>query len=384
VNLTIKFKGETEVPFGEFSTPLDGSIVQSSIPVTGWALDDLQISSVKIYLEQNNQLIYIGDAGFIEDARPDVEQAFPGYPLNYRGGWGYIMLTNFLPNGGNGIFIFHAIANDIEGNQTTLGIHAIECDNANAFRPFGTIDTPPQGDAISGNRYINAGWVLTPKPNYIPTDGSTINVYVDGVKLGHADYNIYRGDVAGLLPGYANSGGAGAAFILDTTLFANGLHVIYWLAADSSGNLDGIGSRYFHIQNMVHFNLNQPLIQRPQAKDVANLKQAHGPIEIKKDFGINAGKKIIRENKNGIYRVKLRELERLEIHLTPGLKSPGLYQGGYLLVGKQLRLLPPGSTFDQQKGIFYWTPGLGFFGEFTFIFIRSDNRAKRIILHILP
>jgi len=31
--------GTTDVPFGEFSTPVDGSTVMSSIPVTGWVLD---------------------------------------------------------------------------------------------------------------------------------------------------------------------------------------------------------------------------------------------------------------------------------------------------------------------------------------------------------
>jgi parallel beta-helix repeat protein len=64
-------------PFGEFSTPIDGSTVRSSIPVTGWALDDKGAASVKIYREDGNTLVYIGDAVFVEGARPDVEAAYP-------------------------------------------------------------------------------------------------------------------------------------------------------------------------------------------------------------------------------------------------------------------------------------------------------------------
>jgi len=189
---------EKEPPFGSFETPIDGSTVCSSIPVTGWALDDTGIDHVKIYREQGSGLVYIGDAVLVEGARPDVAAAYPGYPYNTKAGWGYMMLTNFLPNSGNGTFVIHAIATDFVGKTTTLGTKTIHCNNANAVKPFGAIDTPTQGGSASGSSFINWGWVLTPQPDHIPTDGSTINVYVDGVNLGHPTYNIYRSDIATL------------------------------------------------------------------------------------------------------------------------------------------------------------------------------------------
>lgn len=249
VTLNVFRHGQSAAPFGFFATPIDNSIARSSIPVTGWALDDLGIESVKIYRGEVSNLVYIGDAVFVEGARPDVEQAYPGYPMNYKAGWGYMMLTNFLPGQGNGPFKIHAIATDLEGNQATLGTKTIICDNANAVKPFGAIDTPTQGGIASGNNFINWGWVLTPQPNSIPTDGSTINVYVDGVYLGHPVYNIYRQDIANLFPGCANSNGAAGYFSLDTTNYENGVHTIQWTATDSAGNTDGIGSRYFTIWN---------------------------------------------------------------------------------------------------------------------------------------
>jgi hypothetical protein len=72
---------------------------------------------------------------------------------------------------------------------------------------------------------------------------------VDGVVLGHPTYNVYRADIAALFPGFANSNGASAFFLLDTTPYADGLHTIQWTATDNAGNSDGIGSRYFLIQN---------------------------------------------------------------------------------------------------------------------------------------
>ncbi|UCH94117.1 MAG: right-handed parallel beta-helix repeat-containing protein [Candidatus Aminicenantes bacterium] len=240
-----------EVPFGEFATPLDGAVVRSSIPVTGWALDDKGVASVKIYRESEDgsTLVYIGNAVFVEGARPDVEEAYPGYPNNSAAGWGYMMLSNFLPNGGNGTFTLHAIAADTDGNSVTLGSKRIICDNANAVKPFGAIDTPTQGGTASGSNYRCQGWVLTPLPNNVPVDGSTINVIIDGEKVGNVTYNIYRSDIAGLFPGYANSNGAMAYFDFDTTAYANGVHTIQWTATDNAGNTDGIGSRYFSINN---------------------------------------------------------------------------------------------------------------------------------------
>ncbi|UCH97495.1 MAG: hypothetical protein JSV88_11755, partial [Candidatus Aminicenantes bacterium] len=176
VTLNLYGPGMSAGPFGIFSTPVHGAIVRSSVPVTGWALDDIGVDSVKIYRRENGSLVYIGDAVFVEGARPDVEQAYPDYPMNYKAGWGYMMLTNFLPNRGSGTFTIYAIAADREGNQVTLGAKTITCDNANAVKPFGAIDTPTQGGTVSGSSFVNWGWVLTPQPNSIPTNGSTINV----------------------------------------------------------------------------------------------------------------------------------------------------------------------------------------------------------------
>jgi hypothetical protein len=157
------------------------------------------------------------------------------------------MLTNELP-GGNGTFQIHAIAHDVNNASTDLGTKIVIVDNADATQPFGSIDTPTQGGTESGT-FVNFGWALTPPGKMIPTDGSTIWVFIDKQRMGHPVYNNYRADIATLFPGYANSQGAVGYYYIDTTQLSNGLHTISWSVTDSAGVASGIGSRYFTVQN---------------------------------------------------------------------------------------------------------------------------------------
>ncbi len=398
--------GEKNPPFGSFDTPIDGSTVYSSIPVTGWALDDTGIDSVKIYREQGNTLVYIGDGVFVEGARPDVAAAYPYYPNNTKAGWGYMLLTNFLPNSGNGTFVIHAVATDVVGKTTTLGTKTIHCDNAHAVKPFGAIDTPTQGGTAAGSNFINWGWVLTPQPNHIATDGSTINVYVDGVNLGHPNYNLYRSDIATLFPGYANSNGAVGYFYLDTTAFANGVHTIQWTARDSGGNVDGIGSRYFSITDIGTAGSSKQVNQEesgPQTPIPDFSKITHIPVDqpvmlrVKKGFEKDTEPQLVHSDASGISRIKIKETDRVQIYLTltdeyddnttaPLLNSSSF--SGYQVVNHRLKPLPVGSTLDTHRGIFYWQPGPGFIGEYRFVFIEKvqnrDVSRKNIIVKIVP
>ncbi len=387
VNLTLYGSGQSDPPFGNYSTPIDGSTVSSSVPFTGWALDDIGIDSVKLYREDDGDLQFIGDALFVDGARPDVEASYPGYPDNYKAGWGYMMLTNFLPNG-NGTFNIHAIATDFEGNQITLGIKTITVDNANAVKPFGAIDTPAPGGIALGSEYRNNGWVLTPMPNSIATDGSTITVYVDGVSLGQPVYNVYRPDIAALFPGYANSDGAHAYLDFDTTTYSAGIHSIFWVVTDSDSNSDGIGSRYFTIQNPGGVTLNSmsnrsPL--NPAALDVADLPiNNSASVTFFKQY---SSLPHTATPEKGAVHIDITELDRLEVQF----KEPGdlsRLTAGYIAVGHMLKPLPTGSTLDLKKGAFYWQPGPGFSGLYKLIFIEtssSGSQSKRILLiNILP
>jgi hypothetical protein len=384
VNIQVEVYSTTSPPFGDFATPLDGSTIRSSVPFTGWALDDIEVESVKIYRKENGNLFYIGEAVFVEGARPDVELYYPNYPNNNRAGWGYMMLTYFLPNGGNGTYTFCAIATDLEGNETTLATRTVTVDNANAVKPFGAIDAPTQGGEASGSSFENNGWVLTPMPNKVPEDGSTINVYVDGVNLGNPTYNIYREDVATLFPGYANSNGAHAYFNFDTTAYANGVHTIYWTATDDAGNTDGFGSRFFTIQNpdssseakckinSISGGIPMPPVPGFEINRLANIpvKNFQSPRVIKGDHSLK-GQQNLYPDKNGLIRFEISQGEQIEIDL-------GKPMSGYLLVGNDYRPLPFGSTLDLEKGTFYWLPAPGYYGTYRLVFALSAPDGQMI------
>jgi len=356
-------------PFGSFDTPVDNTTgVVGAIPITGWALDNVEVTGVDIWREPitgepANNLISVGNAVFVADARPDVQALYPTYPLNYRAGWGYQMLTNFLPNSsgsgapGNGTYKIHAIAHNKAGVQFDLGTKTIVVDNAHAAKPFGTLDTPAQGGTVSGNDYVNFGWALTPQPFMIPFDGSTITLVLDGVLSVHPTYNQFRSDIASLFPGYANSGGAVGFFHLDTTMLANGVHTISWNVFDNQGHGEGLGSRYFNVSNASGgVAIPEDASDQPAARDG---NRQPGPIVPDADGG---------------YSVSMEEVGRIELHL--GAAS------GNMLVMDEAHALPIGSTL--KGGVFYWQPGPGFLREYKLRFERPDGTKIPVRVTIVP
>jgi len=273
-----------------------------------------------------------------------------------------------------------------------LGAKTVTCDNAHAVKPFGAIDTPAQGGTASGTAYRNHGWVLAPMPNGIPTDGSTIRVIVDGVDLGHPTYNIYRSDIAELFPGYANSNGAAAYFDLNTTAYSNGVHTIAWSAADNAGHSDGIGSRYFSIQNSAQRTAHSEEHRGNPGWSFEYLSKIPfdvlSPVEVIKGFNRNVTPQRYYMGDNRFINVEIKELERVEVRLFPvGAAGLGPLYSGYQVISSQLRPLPIGSTMDMERGIFYWQPGPGFVGGYDFVFIRSQEGKeviKKIKINIIP
>ncbi|HEY6390477.1 MAG TPA: SBBP repeat-containing protein [Bryobacteraceae bacterium] len=367
------------LPFGSFDTPVNNtSGVVGAIPVTGWALDLLEVTHVDIFREPivgepAGTLVFIGTAVFSADARPDVAAMFPAYPYQYRAGWGYQMLTNFLPNAsgsgapGNGTYRLHAIAFGKSGSQQDLGTKTITVDNAHAAKPFGTIDTPSQGGTISGSDSVNFGWALTPQPGIIPINGSTITVVIDGVPVGNPTYNQFRSDIANLFPGYANSMGAVGFFHINTTTLANGVHTISWNVFDNLNRGEGLGSRYFNV-------LNTGGGGSVAAEDVIDESVAKEGVRVLHGLDVNRRPDPIAADADGGYSVTMEEVGRIELHLGAA--------GGNMVVEGDAQALPIGSTL--KGGVFYWQPGPGFLGEYTLQFERRDGTRIPVRVNIVP
>jgi hypothetical protein len=367
-------------PFGSFDTPADNTNnIAGAIPISGWALNKIEVSSVGIWREKvgnepvaSNGLVFIGNATLVADARPDVLAANTTLPWNYRAGWGYLLLTNFLPNTsgsgplGNGTYKLHVIAVDKTNLSTDLGTRTIIVDNAHANKPFGTIDTPSQGGDASGNQFVNFGWALTPNPACIPTNGSTLTVTVDGVTLGSPAYNQNRSDIANSFPGYCNSTGAVGFFYIDTTKLTNGVHTIGWLAYDNQGRGDGLGSRFFNVLNSSSGSA--------EPEPVPFEGVAPHEMTLRRGFNLNKPAERFERNGRGEHVIEIEELGRIELHA--GVVS------GYQLINGERADLPTGSTI--QGGVFYWQAGPGFLGDYSLVLNRSDGRELRPRVTIIP
>ncbi|MCJ7580568.1 MAG: Ig-like domain-containing protein, partial [Candidatus Aminicenantes bacterium] len=376
VVLTVKDPNDSDPPFGFFDTPLDGSVVSGSIAVTGWALDDIEVKHVEIKRDPDpddnpgaigsDGLVHIGYAFLVKGSRTDVEALYQDYPLNDRAGWGYMMLTFGLPRRGNGSFRLYAFAEDVEGKSALLGIKDISADNANRVNPFGTIDTPGPGQVISGSAYVNFGWALTPPAStnkFIPYDGSTVYWSIDSVIIGSVDYGDNRTDIAGAFPECLNANTAGGHKYIDTTQYANGVHTIGWLVYDNENNGDGMGSRFFEIQNT-----------GATALEMTGMDS----IKYKEDFSGS-----LRIDIDGPKEIELEELGYLKLELKA--------EGGKKIIGwgaDKTKNLPIGSTLEEENGTFYWMPGIGFLNRHVLHFAVTDginiSQPVEIIVNIVP
>ncbi len=445
VHLTVNQAPATSVAaFGRVDTPAQNAAgLQGALGLTGWTLDDVGVTDVKVYrtcfvwenqaacqMVLGNNVVFIGTAGFVPGARPDVEAAFPTYPQAYRAGWGLQLLSNQLPhvpnhtvNGGQGTMALYAVATDADGHQTLLGRSSpdhtpttITLANDSIAKPFGTLDTPAQGATVSGN-LANFGWALTPDTDIVSgngdiligTSGSTMVVFIDGVSKGTVAYNQCRGNVGNPVPAgvYCNDDvanifgnaspqppltprssnptkyrnldqqrGAIGAFNINTNTLTNGVHTIAWSVTDSSSRADGIGSRFFTVLNggpladpaAAEGFLRAAATSRGEASSLDRLAPSAGSVVYRTGFDLSTAYESLAADKSGVHAVRLGEMGRLEMLL-------GQTDAGYLVANGELRDLPIGSHLDVGTGTFTWNPPAGYYGTYRLVFVRGGEKT---------
>lgn len=393
VRTRVYANGTTTIANGYFDTPADLSTgVVGAIPVTGWALDDIAVQRVDVYRDPVNAEgptpVYLGTAAFVAGARPDVEGGAPDFPMAYRAGWGFMVLTNMLPNvgaagvGGNGSYRLHAYAIDQEGNSAYLGFRRFTSNNSSSVKPFGTLDTPTTGGTVSGSAFAVFGWALS-RGGLIPANG--IDVYIDGVNVGKATYNNFRSDIAGLFPSFPDADNAVGFYILNTTTLTNGTHTISWVVTDSGGNSEGIGSRFFTVQNtsgaLTAASTEAATLTATAAASgrsvgasaaaVAQVPADYVPVEVTKPVSDEATLEVVWPEESGDLNVVTKETEQVEVRLSSFAGDGGSYEG-YVVINGRMRPLPVGSSLDKAAGVFKWQPGPGFVGNYKLVFLRTQ------------
>ena len=429
--------GQTTAPFGAFDTPPDQATgLEGSVAVTGWALDDIEVTRVELWRDPvggeatyvgpgqpGHGKVFIGTGTFVEGSRPDIETAYPTHPLAYRAGWGYVMLTRGLPWDGNGCqtptrgfgssrtgslqfgpriwrapsstmstwraraecrstFQVYAVAYDKDGHATMLGAKTMSLANASATQPFGTIDTPAPGATISGRGYVNFGWVLTPNGKSVP-HGAAVQVAIDGVVVGSPGCYAPRADITASFPGFLNTPDAVRCLVLDTTQYSNGLHTIEWLVTDDAGVQAGLGSRFFRIFNAAGgaTGFMSGGLMAPALADARTAFPGLGALATSltvpdRGAGVGVARGTLTETAAEVFPdargVRLVRLEELE-RVQIQLPGPAGAYRAYQVVNQALRTLPVGSSFDTRRGVFYWQPGAGFVGRYDFVFVRAED-----------
>jgi glucose/arabinose dehydrogenase len=392
VTLSVQQAATSAGPFGSFDTPVNGTAgISGSIAVTGWALDDIGIDRIEIWRDlvagettppfmgagPGRGKVFIATPLFIAGARPDVEAAFPVTPLNYRAGWGYLLLTWGLWNQGNGTYTLYAFAFDKEGNSTTLGTKTITVDNAHANKPFGSLDTPTFGQSVSSS-FWNYGWALTPGSCAIVNGG--VQMAIDSGPLVPVNYGDLRPDVGAGFTGFTNSASAGGAFFVDVSTLAVGTHSIGWLVTDNCGRRDGIGSRFFTVTAASGAGSS--------GWSTADTAMAASPSPLPSSIRTRVNWDLVGVRRNdgeptwvaptsaGTRIIEVAEGARLAVQL-PAIRDAAY--SGYQLVNHRQRPLPLGSSLDAASRIFYWQPAAGFLGAFDLVFTATRGEHAETV-----
>jgi hypothetical protein len=187
-----------------------------------------------------------------------------------------------------------------------------------------------------------------------------------------------------MFPGYANSNGAVGFKTLNTTQLSNGTHTIVWVVSDNLGNSEGIGSRFFTVQNGSSALTSADTVEASSmavasageslgksVESVSDVPPDYSMVEVRKVTSDDAKSEIVFPEWLGEIRLRSREAEPIELRLASQFDdAPAKYEG-YVVVGGRMRPLPIGSTLDTRTGSFSWQPGPGFIGRYEFVFLRT-------------
>lgn len=112
--------------------------------------------------------------------------------------------------------------------------------------PFGFLDGKA-GGGNSGSGIIGVtGWALD-------DDGvRAVDVFVDGIPVGRAQYGRHRPGVSRNHPGFPDSDGAGFGFGIDTTHFLNGLHTVQARVTSETGERRFLNPARIEFVNTTH------------------------------------------------------------------------------------------------------------------------------------
>jgi len=208
--------------------PAPGALVNGTVGVGGWAIDNVMavgtaISAVQVKVDG----VTVGAATYGLD-RSDVCAAYPGRPGCPNVGFSYSLNTSTLTAGTHTVTI---AATDSDGTPHTGSASVVI--TVGEPPPSVHIDYPAPGGVVSGTVAVG-GWALD-SVMVIGTAISAVQVMVDGVPVGSAIYGVNRSDVCAAYPGRPGCPNVGFSYSLDTATLTPGPHTLTVAAVDSDG-----------------------------------------------------------------------------------------------------------------------------------------------------
>jgi hypothetical protein len=230
---------------GSIDVPVDGATVSGYVQVIGFALDGNLVSNVDVFVDgtdDSNRVTTAGGAN-INLPRPDVMQFFPQYlgTVGQYPGYQASFKASLFSNGSHTVYVR---ITDVSGCSYFLTPRAVKVDNTLNQPPFGGVDFPLPDSGVDANGVLEvAGWALDDR------SVDHVDVFVDGLIERQAVTGIYRADIAADYPDNPQAIVAGFILNIDSTRYANGVHVVTVKAVDDQGQQGLLGTRNVQIFN---------------------------------------------------------------------------------------------------------------------------------------
>ncbi|MGH9368623.1 MAG: hypothetical protein ACRD3M_13215 [Thermoanaerobaculia bacterium] len=234
--------------------PRPGQTVFGVVAVSGWVLSESSIDKIELFLDESDIPV---NRAVLNQPRPDITAAFPGYAANpsAAAGWITSFLARNLTDGAHEVTL--AVTESGVPTPTLFGPIEVIVDNAINQAPFGHLDVPVGGATVGANgSFPVIGWALDDSDiNHIDflVDGQVWATAIGRGGAGDAIYGGTRPDVYAAFPDFPGpqpkSLYSGFLANLDTTRLLNGLHVVSVRATDDQGSAADLGSAVVQVMN---------------------------------------------------------------------------------------------------------------------------------------
>ncbi|MDT2011816.1 N-acetylmuramoyl-L-alanine amidase [Carnobacterium divergens] len=199
----------------QLDTPKSGGYISKNQLIKGWVLNKSEVKSISASINDN----FVGNAT-VKLSRPDVGNAYPEYN-NANSGF-ELKLTN--ANLKAGLNTLKLKITFMDGSEKIISTTATYSENLLPIT--GSIDEPSANQANNSNDMLVRGWFLAEEGI------DQVDVYVDNVYQGKANYGQLRTDVSNAYPQYKNAN-SGYNLSVSTKGLSAGKHTVKVIATSN-------------------------------------------------------------------------------------------------------------------------------------------------------